>query len=177
VFIKGGTIFVGLLLSSSFAFAELQITANQNIWAVPSTSKSCKAWKENQEADDIKPKYINLGNVSFLWSDPKKDFRIKEIKVSIRDKILKNGEYICRIEGDQLKALGEGDWLTIKKAGSHQHSYVGTDCPALCGSIEFDKDIAGTMNGKIEVIGDAMANGKSEEQTYGLPIEVDNLEF
>jgi hypothetical protein len=54
---------------------------------------------------------------------------------------------------------------------------VGTDCPALCGSIEFDKDIAGTMNGKIEVIGDAMANGKSEEQTYGLPIEVDNLEF
>jgi hypothetical protein len=175
--VKGGTIFVGLLLSSSFAQAELQITANQNIWAVPSTSKSCKAWNDGQEQDNIKPKYINLGNLSFLWSNPKKDFRIREIRVSIRDKILKGGEYKCSVVGEELLALGMGDWLTIKKSASHQYTYVGTDCAMLCGGIEFADDIAGTMNGKIEVVGEALEGNTQEEQVYGLPIQVDNLEF
>ncbi|WP_413557256.1 hypothetical protein [Bdellovibrio sp. HCB209] len=177
VFVKGSTIAAGLLLSSSFALAELQITGNQNIWAVPSTSKSCKAWKENKEEDDIKPKYINIGNLSFLWSDPKRDFRIKEVRVSVRDSILKGGEYRCSIKGDELQALGEGSWLKIPKAGSHQYSYVATDCPALCGGMEFAEDIAATMSGKIEVVGDLLDPENPVEQVYGLPIQVDNLEF
>ncbi|QLY23983.1 hypothetical protein [Bdellovibrio sp. KM01] len=175
--LKGGTIFAGLLLSASVSQAELQITANQNIWAVPSTSKSCKAWNDGQEQDNIKSKYINLGNLSFLWSNPKKDFRIREIRVSIRDKILKGGEYKCSVVGDELLALGMGDWLTIKKSASHQYTYVGTDCAMLCGGIEFAEDIAGTMNGKIEVVGNALEGGAGEEQVYGLPLQVDNLEF
>jgi hypothetical protein len=175
--LKGGTIFLGLLLSSAWAKAELQVTANQNIWAVPSTSKSCKAWNEGQQEDNIKPKYINLGNLSFLWSNTKKDFRIREIRVSIRDKILKGGEYNCKVVDGELLALGMGDWLTIKKSASHQYTYVGTDCAMLCGGIEFADDIAGTMNGKLEVVGDALENGSAVEEVYGLPIQVDNLEF
>ncbi len=175
--VKGGIIFVGLLLSSAIARGELQITANQNIWAVPSTSKSCKAWNEGQQEDNIKAKYINLGNLSFLWSNPKKDFRIREIRVSIRDKILKGGEYKCSVVGGELLALGMGDWLTIKKSASHQYTYVGTDCAMLCGGIEFAEDIAGTMNGKVEVVGDALESGSAVEEVYGLPIQVDNLEF
>ncbi|WP_413584347.1 hypothetical protein [Bdellovibrio sp. HCB274] len=159
------------------AQAELQITANTNIWAVPSTSKSCKAWKENQEENDIKAKYINLGNLSFLWSDHVRDLRLKEIRVSLRDPVLVNGEYLCKVSGADLQYLGEGDWLTIKKAGSHQYTYVATDCPMLCGGIAFQKDVAATMNGKIEVIGEVNNDGKLEERVYGLPISVDNLEF
>ncbi|WP_413574713.1 hypothetical protein ACLVWU_10830 [Bdellovibrio sp. HCB290] len=167
----------GLFFFASGAMAELQITANTNVWAVPSTSKSCKAWKENQEDNDVKAKYINLGNLSFLWSDHNRDLRIKEIRVSLRDAVLTGGEYLCSINGAELRSLGEGDWMAIRRASQHQYTYVATDCPMLCGGIEFQKDVMVTMNGKIEVFGEVSHEGKLEERVYGLPISVDNLEF
>ncbi|MEK2688489.1 hypothetical protein [Bdellovibrio sp. GT3] len=157
--------------------ADLQVTANTNVWAVPSTSKSCKAWKQNKEENDVPSKYINLGNLSFLWSDSDLDLQIKEIRVSLRDPVLNGGEYLCRVSGEDLKFLGEGDWMTVRKAASHQYTYVATDCPMLCGGIQFQKDVAATINGKIEVIGDVEKDGRLEERVYGLTISVDNLEF
>jgi hypothetical protein len=162
---------------SSFALADLQVAANQNIWAVPSTSKSCKAWKEERPEDDIQAKYINLGNLSFTWSDHEKDFRITEIRISLRDAVLKDGKYDCSVKGADLAALSDGEWLRIPKAKPNRYSYVATDCAMLCGGIEFSKDIAATMAGKIEVLGERLKDGKAEPAVYALPISVDNLEF
>lgn len=162
---------------SASAFADLKISANTEVWAMPSEAKSCLAWKAGKEENDIKSKYINLGNLGFEWNDLQRSLRITEIRVSLRSPILKNEAYDCHITGAELQALGDKGWTQIPKASSAQISSRDTDCALICGGIEFSKDIEATVDGKIEVIGEAQSKGKTEPVIFGLTITADNVEF
>lgn len=159
------------------ALADLKISANTSVWAMPAETKSCVAWKSGKEANDIKAKYINLGNLGFEWDDLQRSLHIAEIRVSIMGDVLKDGSYYCHIAGAELHSLGDKNWMEIPKATEKSSSLRGTDCALICGGIEFKQDVEITMNGKIEVIGEAKSPGKIEPVIFALPITVDNVEF
>lgn len=166
-----------LVFLSAPAFADLKISANTEVWAMPAEAKSCLAWKSGQEQNDIKSKYINLGNLAFEWSDTQRSLRITEIRVSLRSSILKNEAYDCHITGAELQALGDKNWTKIPKASSGKASLRDTDCALICGDIEFARDIEATMDGKIEVIGEAQSKDKKELVIFGQTITADNVEL
>ncbi|MGE5087327.1 MAG: hypothetical protein ACM3MG_13570 [Bacillota bacterium] len=162
---------------STPAFADLKISANTSVWAMPAEAKSCIAWKSGKEENDIKSKYINLGNLGFEWDDVRRSLHITEIRVSLRGEVLKGEAYDCHITGAELQALGDKNWMDIPKASASRSSQRDTDCSLICGGIEFRQDIAVTMNGKIEVIGEAKSAAGSEPVIFALPITADNVEF
>lgn len=159
------------------AFADLKISANSSVWAMPAETKSCVAWKTGKDANDIKAKYINLGNLGFEWDDLRRSLRITEIRVSLMGEVLKDGAYYCHITGAELQALGDKNWTEIPKATEKRFSLRDTDCALICGGIEFKQDVEVTLSGKIEVIGEAKSPGKAEPVIFGLPITADNVEF
>lgn len=172
--------FVATALLTLFAMpvlADLKISANTEVWAMPAEAKSCIAWKAGKEANDIKSKYVNLGNLSFEWNDMQRSLHITEIRVSLRSPVLKNEVYDCRINGAELEALGDKNWTRIQKATADKSSLRDTDCSLICGGIAFAKDVEATMDGKIEVIGEAQSKHKIEQVIFGLPITADNVEF
>ncbi|MFM6929963.1 MAG: hypothetical protein ACKOX6_15945 [Bdellovibrio sp.] len=159
------------------AFASLKISANTSVWAMPAETKSCIAWKAGQEENDIKAKYINLGNLGFEWDDLQSSLRITEIRVSLRGEVLKGESYNCHITGAELQALGDNNWMNIPKASEKRSSLRDTDCSLICGGIEFKQDVAATMNGKIEVLGESQSSAGTEPVIFALPITADNVEF
>ena len=170
---------VASLFASSFAFAgELSLSANTEVWAVPNSAKSCKAWKSGQEDNDIPGKHANFGNLQISWSDAGKSLKINAVRISLKDNLLPNGEHECVIKGEELEALGDMDWTSISKAPKGQTLMIDTDCRLICGNITVTPDISAVMNGKIEVQATATdANGNTESITAGLPMTVDNVEF
>ncbi|UOF01861.1 hypothetical protein [Bdellovibrio reynosensis] len=162
-----------ILLASTVAQAgELEISANESVWAIPTPAMSCLAAKNPDPVEDISSAHIRLGNVSFNWTDTDNDFVITSIKVKMVDNILSGGSYECTTSGAALEALSnELNWTTIP-AGTTKE----TDCNLICGGISFVDNTPATVNGKIEVHG--YKQNKSGEQTqaiYALPITVDNL--
>ena len=164
---------------SSMALAgELVISANSEVWAVPNSAKSCKAWKSGKQENDIPGKHANFGNLQVSWNDSEKTLRIHAVRISLKDSLLPNGEHICMIKGDELQSLGDSGWQDIDKAAKGQVLTVDTDCRLICGGITVNPDISAIMNGKIEVLATAMDDmGRTEEITAGLPVTVDNVEF
>ena len=167
------------LFVSSFAFAgELTLSANTEVWAVPNSAKSCKAWKSGQEENDIPGKHANFGNLQVSWSDAGKSLKINAVRISLKDGLLPNGEHECVIKGEELESLGDLDWTNISKAPKGQALMIDTDCRLICGNITVTPDISAVMNGKIEVLGTTTdAAGNTESITAGLPMTVDNVEF
>lgn len=171
---------VGSVLGLFFAIpalADLKISANTSVWAMPAETKSCIAWKAGKEENDIKAKYINLGNLGFEWNDLNRSLHITEIRVSLMGEVLKDGAYYCHITGAELQALGDKNWMEIPKASEKKSSLRDTDCALICGGIEFIQDVEVTMNGKIEVIGEVKSPGKIEPVIFALPITADNVEL
>lgn len=168
-----GSIF--LIFIAAPALADLKISANTSVWAMPAETKSCIAWKAGQEENDIKAKYINLGNLSFEWDNMQSSLHISEIRVSLRSPVLKNEGYDCHIVGKELQALGDPGWIDIPKATAARSSLRETDCALICGGIEFAQDIDETMNGKIEVLGEIQSSVGKDSVIFALPITADNV--
>jgi hypothetical protein len=173
-------IILASLFVSSFVFAgELTLSANTAVWAAPSSTKSCKAWKSGKQENDIPGKYANFGNLQVTWNDSTKTVKINAVRISLKDNLLPNGEHECVIKGDELQSLGDHwGWTDIDKAPQGQTLTIDTDCRLICGNITVNPDISAVMNGKIEVMATTMDDtGKTEAITAGLPITVDNVEF
>lgn len=176
---KTALMLVSFLVSSIAMAGELTVSANTEVWAVPNSAKSCKAWKSGQQENDIPGKHANFGNLQVTWNDSAKAVKIHAVRISLKDNLLPNGEHECVIKGDELQSLGDHwGWTDIGKAPKGQVIAIDTDCRLICGNISVTPDISAIMNGKIEVSATATDDsGKTEEITAGLPVTVDNVEF
>jgi hypothetical protein len=164
----------------SFAAADFEMTvANPEVWALPISAKSCVAWKNGSEVNDVPDKHINLGNLTFTWADTNRAMTIQYLKITMRDSLLPNGEHECVIKGEELAALGAPGWTSIPKASKKSTAQIReTDCLLVCGGITFTPDIAATVVGKIEARGIATDDkGAQTEVVTGQSITVDNVTF
>jgi len=176
---KSALILASLFVSSFALAGELTLSANTEVWAVPNSAKSCKAWKSGQEDNDIPGKHANFGNLQVTWNDSTKSVKINAVRITLKDNILPNGEHECVIKGDELQSLGDHwGWTDIDKAPKGQTLTIDTDCRLICGNITVNPDISAVINGKIEVMATTTDSaGKTEAITAGLPVTVDNVEF
>ncbi|XGC79482.1 hypothetical protein ACES2L_09095 [Bdellovibrio bacteriovorus] len=163
----------GIIFLSTVVHAnELEISANESVWAIPTPVMSCLAAKNPDPIEDIPASHIRLGNLSFNWTDKENDFVITAIKVKMVDSVLTGGSYECVTSGAALEALSnEINWTTIPANTAKE-----TDCNLICGGISFIDNTPATVNGKIEVHGYKQTkSGNHTEAIYALPITVDNL--
>lgn len=176
---KSALVFVSLFVSSMAFGGELTLSANTEVWAVPNSTKSCKAWKSGQQDNDIPGKHANFGNLQLTWNDSFKTLKIHMIRISLKDNLLPKGEHECVYKGDDLQSLGsKWGWTDIDMAPKGQTLTIDTDCRLVCGNITVNPDISAVMNGKIEVIATTTdIVGKTDGLTVALPITVDNVEF
>lgn len=170
------------LLISSISFADnFEMTvANPEVWALPVSTKSCVAWKNGSEVNDVPDKHINLGNLTFSWADTEKSLTIHSLTISMRDKLFPNGEHVCVIKGAELDALGTPGWTSIPKASKKTPVQIrDTDCLLVCGGIVFTPDVTATVVGKIEARGTTIdSKGQpGETVTTGQSITIDNVTF
>ena len=175
---KSALVLVSLFVSSFALAGELTLSANTEVWAVPNSAKSCKAWKKGKEDNDIPGKHANFGNLQVSWNDSTKSVKINAVRISLKDNLLPNGEHECVIKGDELQSLGDLGWTDIAKAPKGRERTIDTDCRLICGGISVNPDVSAVMNGKIEVLATTTdEHGKTEAITAGLPMTVDNVEF
>jgi len=166
------------LLGMQFFFgeasAQLLVKMNSQVLANPAVTMSCRGWRENREKEDVAANFITLGTPSFIWSDKNKSFQIYAMKVSLRSPFLEDGKYECLVQGKDLQALGEGNWLFLPSVGERKSSATSGSCDMVCGGIRVHADKAVVLYGRSEVYGISKdASGKTEILVFAVPLAVD----
>ncbi|MGE5086003.1 MAG: hypothetical protein ACM3MG_06845 [Bacillota bacterium] len=171
---KAIALLFGSLLIFSEASAQLLVKMNSQSFANPTTTMSCRGWKEYREKDDVAPYFISLGTPSFIWSDKSHSFQIYAIKIFLRSPFLEGGQYECLVQGKDLQALGEGNWLSLPAAGERKSSSSSGDCELVCGGVRVHADKAVVLYGRSEVYGVSKDTiGKTEILVFAVPLAVD----
>lgn len=156
------------------SFGATLVKMNSQAYANPSSTMSCREWKEYGDEKDIAPSFITLGTPSFVWNDPSHSFQIYAVKVSLRSQFLEDGKYECLLQGKDLQTLGLGSWLTLGPAANNKPVNSSGDCDLICGGIKVHATKAVTLYGKTEVFGVVKdASGKTEVLFFAVPLAVD----
>lgn len=170
--------FIGILLGLHLVFgeasAQLLVKINSQASTNPSSTMSCREWKEYGDEKDIAPSFVTLGTPSFVWNDPNHSFQIYAMKVSLRSEFLEDGKYECLLQGKDLQTLGEGSWLSLVAAANGKPISSSGDCDLICGGIKVHATKAVTLYGKTEVFGVVKdVSGKTDVLFFAVPLAVD----
>ncbi|MFM6929973.1 MAG: hypothetical protein ACKOX6_15995 [Bdellovibrio sp.] len=171
---KAFTFLFALQLIFGEASAQLLVKMNSQAIANPATTMSCRGWKESREKDDVASQFVSLGAPSFIWNDKNHSFQIYAMKIFLRSPFLENGQYECLVQGKDLQALGNGNWLSLPAVGERKSSSTAGDCDLVCGGLRVHADKAVVLYGRSEVYGVSKdASGKTEILVFAVPLAVD----